>query len=647
MLLDERREMEQLDALAAELAEAGEIARAASARHEMPDPAFAARLRAELLGDLSQGRPVRMAVLAPMPPDRPFCAPEKLADRRFLHAPAAGGRREWSGESLPELPAAAVATTGDGARTQQTEGGKRWRARQVQSISAARPGVVPSAEPADQHAVRGHLATLHPSVRLRVPTHAMPTRWVAVGLAASIAVGSFLYGSTLLFPVGPEATADVAVATTLVRAGVPSQLVAGAQLREGDEIKVGTGGQATLAMSGGFVRMAPGSDMRLDSLDSNNIVVDQLGGRAYHRAAAGDYKVVTASVSWVSTGTAFDLDRHSAGTGGEEVRGLALLDGLNLQGPQLKATLNQGQSAVVVLAGGGSPQGEPVIAQITTQMLADSWLVQNARLDALAGLDLGELAVDVNPTPRPTRAPTAAPVTPAANPTGGPTREPTLAPTHKPTPKPTATGPAYLGKLTITHDGDGTYTFSWPKYTGDGFSYYKLVHGDAGTVPTYPSSPYWACNSGRDETSWTGPVDIGDYAVRLQVVDEASGVAIRAQTDVKHLKVTGPPPTAPPVQDLGSLGVNDDGGGKYTFSWAAYTGGWDFGAYKLVYVAWDGVPSYPGDPYWAFGTGSTSSGSIDVPSGDWSIRVQAIGSFDGHTFVFGQSGVYHLTVPSS
>ncbi|MGD0020252.1 MAG: hypothetical protein ABSD62_13455 [Candidatus Limnocylindrales bacterium] len=656
MSLDERREMEELDGLAAALTEAGQIARAACARRQTPDPTFVSRLRAELLGDLPRVglAPLAFAPLAaaPMPSDRPLGAPEKLADRRGLQRLAADGRRDWAGESRPELLSAAVSATRDDRPAPAPEGGKRWRARQVQTISAGRPGVPPAAAPAGLDAERaGHVAALHPSVRWRMPTRIMPPRWVAAGLAATIAIGSFLYGSTLLFPVRPDATAEVAVASTLVRGGVSGPLAQGAELHEGDEVKVGAGGQATLAMSGSFMRMAPGSDVRLESLDSNHIVVDQLAGRAYHRVAAhgsGDYRVVTASVSWVANGTAFDLDRHSTGAGGEEARGMALLDGLNLQGPQLQASLNQGQSAVVQLAGGGSPQGKPVIGQISAQALADSWLVQNAHLDALAGLDLGELAVDVNPTALPSRTPAPAATSRSVTPVATPTRQPTARPTRKPTPRPTPTGPAYLGKLTIKDNGDGTYTFTWPKYKGAEFSYYKLVYGDAGTTPTYPTASYWACNSDRDENSWTGTIDIGDYAVRLQTIDESSEVVIRAQTDVKHLKVTGPPPTAPPVQNLGPLGVSNDGGGKYTFSWAAYAGGFEFDAYKLVYVAWNGSPSYlNGDPFWAFGTGATSSGSIAVPSGDWSIRVQAIGSFDGHTFVFGQSGIYHLTVPSS
>jgi hypothetical protein len=57
-------------------------------------------------------------------------------------------------------------------------------------------------------------------------------------------------------------------------------------------------------------------------------------------------------------------------------------------------------------------------------------------------------------------------------------------------------------------------------------------------------------------------------------------------------------------------------------------------------------PSYlNGDSYKAFGTGATS-GSLDLTSGDWSVRVQAIGRPNGgDAYVFAQSSVYHLTAP--
>jgi hypothetical protein len=653
MSLDDLRDADQLEALAGELAEAGRIARTVSSRREVPDAAFVTRLRAELLrslpqaGSLSAGPSLSGMTMA-LPLASPFGAPQRLTERRARTRPFSDARLadQGSAGAAPVAPASS---------------GKRWRARQVQAIAAAptaaptalpgRPGV-PQLPPDDRN---GHVAVLRPAISWRIPGRPVAGRWVAVGLAASVAIASLLVGGTLLFPVGPDATASDVTAATYQRGGVSNTLAAGQELRPGDEIQVGASGRATLLIGNSFVRLAPGSDMRLDDLDRSHVVVSQLNGRAYHRvsvADGGSYTVRTDAVSWVATGSAFDLDRHAVAADGEEVRGLALLDSLDLRAPQLTTNLNQGQSAVIALRGPSSA-GQPFVSQISRVMLSDAWLVRNAGLDHKAGLALGELTVSISPSPEPseviepssepTTETTAEPTVPA---TDTPTQRATAAPTHKPTPRPTASGPHNLGKLTIVNNGDGTYSFSWPKYTGEGFTYYKLLYGPAGSSPTYGAADYWACNSDPAETSYSGAIPIGDYAVRLQVVDETGSTpVVRAQTGIVHLEVQEPAATEPAVQSLGVLSVSPDGA-NYVFGWDAYTGGFGFDAYKLVWVAWDGSPSYlHGDPYEAFGTGSTSSGSISMPSGDWSVRVQAIGSFNGHTFAFGQTGILHLIVP--
>jgi hypothetical protein len=84
-------EMEELDALAAELAEAGHVARVAAAHRERPEPAFAMRLRAELVRELPV-RPVaidfasldgpmatRRVADVPLPPNRPVDLPDRFA----------------------------------------------------------------------------------------------------------------------------------------------------------------------------------------------------------------------------------------------------------------------------------------------------------------------------------------------------------------------------------------------------------------------------------------------------------------------------------------------------------------------------------------------------------------------------------------
>ena len=90
MSRDELSDMEQLDGLTVELAEAGRIARVATAHREQPDPAFAGRLRAELLlalptvetaavdAPLVPGLPASV----PMPPVRPLEMPGRFTERR-------------------------------------------------------------------------------------------------------------------------------------------------------------------------------------------------------------------------------------------------------------------------------------------------------------------------------------------------------------------------------------------------------------------------------------------------------------------------------------------------------------------------------------------------------------------------------------
>jgi hypothetical protein len=180
----------------------------------------------------------------------------------------------------------------------------------------------------------------------------------------------------------------------------------------------------------------------------------------------------------------------------------------------------------------------------------------------------------------------------------------------------------------MDHNGQDPGYGSWPKYAGAGFQYYKLVYENWGKVPNFPSSPYWACNSAATDNSWSGPIDVGDYAVRLQVVDETgSKTIIRAQTNVVHLVVTVAA-SLPPTVNLGPLGVTNNGDETFNFSWAPYSGG-SFSYYKLVWeTTYSGKePSYPGgSSYWAVPpSGATSAGPIPVGPGDYQVRIQAIG----------------------
>jgi hypothetical protein len=98
---------------------------------------------------------------------------------------------------------------------------------------------------------------------------------------------------------------------------------------------------------------------------------------------------------------------------------------------------------------------------------------------------------------------------------------------------------------------------------------------------------------------------------------------------------------------MGPLVATPNGSGKYDFSWTEYTGA-TFSYYKLVYetTASGKTPSYPdGSPYWAVpGTGDTSANSITIPSGDYQVRIQAIGYPNG-AYAYAQTTVLHLIVP--
>ena len=664
----EMTELAQLDALAAELAEAGRVARVANADRERPEPSFAVRLRVELLGQIparaeSPAAPlVEDADRRPMPPVRPLDAPERPLDRRHANRPFGGFDRRWADvpANTNRLPSA------EGGRVAAPDGlvakrdGRRSAATGTASVprrAQAGSGSLPAEAPGRDFDGTGEVTALKPSMRWQIPSRIVPSRWIAAGLAASVAIASLLYGSGVLWPVRAVATTDEAVGATLVRGGASMALMSGTELREGDEIDVADGGRATLQIGGSYVRMAGGGDVKVTSLDPNHVALAQVAGRVYHRVAVptgGDYEVTTASVTWQARGTAFDLDRRSTAGGGEEVRGMALFDGIDVHGPQLQATLAEGTSATVVLAPDGTASGSPVIEPIPAIALTDAWLLGNADLDSRLGLPLGQLASVVTPTPRATATADTAIVVPD-QPTDAPTAEPTATPAPKatpapvvaPTPRPTAAGPPNLGQLQVARNGDGSYSFAWPKYTGSGFKYYKLVHEAWGKTPSYPASPYWAAIGSATANAWTGSIGAGDYAVRLQVVDDSSGkTIIRAQTNVVRLTVTVPP-SLPPTVSLGALGVTDGGGGDYTFSWTAYTGG-PFNYYKLVYetTASGKTPSYPaGSPYWAVPlTGDTSVGPIPIPSGDYQVRIQAIGYPDG-AYAYGQTTVLHLIVP--
>jgi hypothetical protein len=650
---DELNELEQLDGLAGELAEAGRVARArvAAAR---PDPAFAARLRAELLASLATGESRPVSTAAPVPPARPA----GFIERRNGARPFTDGPRTWAPEERPF-----------GRRAEDREGGpvaaaetyaERWLApgRAADAAEAGRAPVDPAvlAAARDQSRHIPSESSLRPSVQWHIPTRLFAPRGMVAAMAACAAIVALLFGTGFLWPAKATATADQAVAATLVRGGSTSDLAAGTSLREGDEIRVAAGGRAILTLGSTVVRLDAGAAVRLDSLAPADEVVTQLGGRVYHRVsvpAGGEYSVVTASVTWEAKGTAFDLDRHATAGGGEEVVGLALQHGLDLAGPQLKVSLAEGNSATVTLLPDGSTGGSPAVGAITAAQLGSPWLAANAALDLKLGLPLGLLATVVaspsaSSTARATAEPTDEATAPAESPSDGASASASATAKAAPTPL------GYLGKLTAVNNGNGTYTLRWPVYSGSGFQYYKVTYCAWSCTPSYPASDMLAAITARDENTWTGALSGGDYAFRVQVVDLSSGdTVIRASSTVLHLVVVDAS-TPPPTVSLGDLTWVLNGDGSYSFWWNPYTGGRPFSYYKLVFELTSSgrTPDYTnGSPYWAVpGTGDTTvaldPGTGGFQPGDYLVRIQAIGYPNGSAYAYGETTVLHFVLPA-
>jgi hypothetical protein len=657
---DRLSEMDELDALGAELAEAGRIARVAVTPRSRPDPVFTMRLRAGLLDAFGSSL---------MVPADDAEAPN-LVEPMPRHLEVSSPRAEEVAASLAPLAAASAETPEPIDRARRTGSlgpafftrlGRSVRPRSGET-SAAAPELIRGLEEGTGSASTGAPTRLRPAIRWRVRGQAMPSRWVGLGVAASLIVGLLAAGSFLLRPVEAPARADAALAATLLRNGSSTELTPGTTLLQGDEIRVAQGGLAYLTLASNHVRLDAGADLRLDSLEPTAIEVDQLAGRVYHRVllpSGGTYSVLTGDVAWKAMGTAFDLDRRAT-SAGEEVLGLALQHDLQVAAPGYYGNVPQGSSAVFTLDASGAAAGAPSTSSIALQSLANPWLVENAQLDSRLGLPLGELAEVLNatptpsesatPTPSPSAHETAAATEPPAAGTPAPTPAPTKTPQPTPTPTPKPAGIASLGSLSITHKANGSYSFSWPEYKGHGFQYYKIVYGPWGTSPTFNGSNYWACNTSPGDTTWTGFVTPGDYAVRVQVVDESSGkIVIRAQTQVARLTAS-----LAVTKDLGNLNYHDNGDGTYTFWWTGYSE-LPFSYYKLVFGPYPSEPSYvTGSDYWAVpGSGSSSvtltvgtnnGGSKKFQPGDWSVRIQAIGYPYGSAYVYAQTNLLHLTV---
>ena len=431
---------------------------------------------------------------------------------------------------------------------------------------------------------------------------------------------------------------------TLIRDGLASDLVAGSELRQGDAIRVSADGYATVQIGASVARLDGGAGVRLTSLSARETILDQLAGRAWHRAAppdGGTYVVRTEAVTWTGAGTAFDLDR-TATERGERLELLAIEHAVDLSAPGLEARIDEGRRAVLFL-GGGAPTLET--GSLEPAELDDPWLLANARRDRALGFGIGILeGVDLaEPTPTPRHSAVSTPrPTPSLEP--APTPEPTAEPTPKPTPKPTP-GIATLG-LTVSGCHGGVVV-NWTAYAGGSFSHYTVLRSTTSTIPlAYPPQGGaialdQSFTESRELTS-TADAEIepgATYYYRAIALDVEDRVI--AASAVKS-------GAASSVKALGELGV---GPAELStrFDWSPYTGPEGcFSLYKLVYSAEDDTPSYLEGATTAWAGESQSAGTAavgELPSGTYWFRIQVIRVTDLGKFVVAQSGPAAYTVP--
>ena len=594
----------------------------------------------------------------------------------------------------PELAALVDRLTFAGDRARSLEGAPRpafaagLRARLLDAAPAddERTGAYVALAPlrperaaADRFPVRA----VQPRLIVRVPTILPAPRWTALAVAAALilSVAGLNADRWLSGPTNTRA-GDVAGAT-LVRGGYATALTAGAELQEGDVIRTDLDGRATLELGGGIARLSEVTTVRLVTLESDVVAIDQLQGRVYHRVTGPSvtYEVATAGLAWAADGTAFDVRREPDPAGGEQARVVAVEHDITLRGPGLEAGLDEGDIAIVHL--GETPAGSSTavsIGRVTPADLADPWLLANARRDVAAGFEPGIFAallaaLEPTPTASPSEvlvepdAPTGAPTDPAEpsvtpteppattrpaitpgptpDPTPKPTPKPTPRPTPKPTPKPTAT-PQPMGSLSLAATAcPGRFTvLAWSKAGAAGFHHYQTIRSTSSSIPaTYPPAPPAVAPNGLYGTdrAWLSAVDpdLDGSSVSYRTMAFTAGDDPYATSAVKTVSVK-------PVKALGPLGAVFDEG-KVFFDWDAFGGpGTCFTWYKIVVSTTDETPDYlDGDTQvWVGEDQATSSALVDpMDPGTYHARLQVLRSSESGTILVAETDPVTFDVP--
>ncbi|MGH2511237.1 MAG: hypothetical protein ACRDGQ_00980, partial [Candidatus Limnocylindrales bacterium] len=364
----------------------------------------------------------------------------------------------------------------------------------------------------------------------------------------------------------------------------------GTGLAAGDEIRVTSAGHATIQLGASQVRLAGGSDLRLDSLSDASIGLNLLAGRAYSRvslAAGGTYAVATGPYTWTATGTAFDLAMAARPGGGAQVTLLALEHAVTVDGPDAESEIQQGSSATVEF-GGSNPSGL-TIGSIPTSAFSDAWLIANAQTDEQLGDPIGALAgvalapngpptsgpgESIGPGESPTDNPVASPgpsglpsgspapvSTPvlAQSPTPTPTPTDKATPTASPTPTP-RTSPSFNLAATSCPNG---IVLTWSKYTGPGFVRYVTLR-DGSQIST-ASSTNQGITVGFDLIKST------THVYQTEALGSGGKVLAASPTETFYGR---------PKEDLGPLSVYND---RFVWSAGSLPAGC-FSEYRVLYT---------------------------------------------------------------
>lgn len=230
----------------------------------------------------------------------------------------------------------------------------------------------------------------------------------------------------------------------------------GLNLSTGDSLRVLSQGKAILTIDdGSIVRLSPNSTITLTTLKTNNIVLTNTKGIAYHRVVKSKRRFIvkTADVSYESLGTAYST------------LNTADKQGVEVYQSQVKVTTKD-QTEIIVDEG-------------------KKYLLATHQVEALTPEEkkTGEVLASEDPGLTPTVATTA---TLAPSPTPEITATPTsLPPTATLTPKPTvASGIVLTGK--VTESGISLHWTVTDMSTPNGFKIVKSTEAN----PVYPGNDY-------------------------------------------------------------------------------------------------------------------------------------------------------------